>query len=171
MAGYCEPDDINVGNLMLPEGEARDPFIREASDEIDGKLGWLYVTPIDLSTLKYYERMMLKTICRKIAGGRMITTMAIPDESGSLNAYGARLLKEGLDELHMIASGDVPLSAARADLESPDGTDDGGGHGAMGARTPSITTGDAESPSLQFERAVFGGVPSYFVPGSGEADY
>lgn len=165
--GYCEPDDINVGNLMLPEGESRTPFINEASDEMDGKLGWLYTTPIDVDTLKYYERMMLKTICRKIAGGRMITTMAIPDESGSLNAYGARLLKEGLDELHMIASGDVPLSAARADLESPDGTDDAGGLGAIGGRTPSIKNGDSESLVDQFERQVFRGVRSYAMPGDG----
>jgi hypothetical protein len=163
--GYCEPDDINVGNLMLPEGESRQPFIDEASDEIDGKLGWLYQTPIDLDSLKYYERMMLKTICRKLAGGRMITTMAIPDESGSLNAYGARLLKEGLDELHAIASGDVPLSAARADLEGDSTSPDGGGHGAVGARTPSVSGHDSESLVAQFERSVYGGVPSYAVPG------
>ena len=161
---YCEPDDINVGNLMLPEGEARAPFISEASDEIDGKLGWLYATPIDVDSLKYYERMMLKTICRKIAGGRMITTMAIPDESGSLNAYGARLLKEGLDELHLIASGDVPLSAARADLEG-DSSPDVGGQGAQDARKPSIPGDDSESLVSQFEKSIFGGRPSYAVPG------
>lgn len=161
---YCSPDDINVGNLMLPEGESRQPFIEEASDEMDGKLGWLYVTPIDLDSLKHYERMMLKTICRKIAGGRMITTMAMPDESGTLNALGARLLKEGLDELHMLASGDVPLSAARADLEG-DGGPDAGGHGATGARTPSIFNTDSESLVGQFEKAVYGSRRSYVVPG------
>lgn len=165
MANYCEPEDLNFGNLMLPEGEARAPFITEASEEIDAKLGWIYATPINMEPLRYHERMILKTICRKIAGGRMVTTMAIPDESGSLNAYGSRLLKEGLDELHMLASGDVPLSAPRADLETATDEADTGGIGAPGARTPSVSNYDSESPTLQFERAVFGGVPSYFVPG------
>lgn len=163
--GYCEPDDINIGNLMLPDGEQREPYITEASEEIDGKLGWLYATPIDVETLKYHERMMLKTVCRKIASGRMITTLAIPDESGSLNAYGARLLKEGLDELHALADGSVPLSAARADLEGAVGTDDAGGHGAQGARMPSVSGYDSESLVSQFEKSVFGGRPSYAVPG------
>ena len=97
MAGYCEPDDLNMGNLMLPEGEVRAPFITEASEEMDGKLRWLYATPIDMDGIKYHERMMLKTICRKLATGRMVTTLAIPDEGGSVNAYGLRLIEEGLD--------------------------------------------------------------------------
>ena len=155
---YCQPEDINVGNLMLPEGESRLPFISEASEEIDAKLGWLYATPINVELLKYHEQMLLKTICRKIATGRMVTTLAIPEESGGLNAYGLRMIQEGLDELHIIACGDVPLSAQRADYVEDGGTDTSG-IGAEGSRTPSVINQDSESLINGFNKTVYGGVP------------
>lgn len=159
MTTYCQPEDINVGNLMLPDGDSRVPFITEAQDEMDGKLGWMYKTPIDVSKVLYHERLMLKTICRKLATGRMVTTLAIPDESGSLHAYGRGMIREALDELHQIASGDVALSAERADLMKPGDEPDPTGIGAMNARRPTVYNPDSESAVTAFNHTVFGGRP------------
>jgi hypothetical protein len=157
---YCTPADINLGNLMYAD-EGLEAYINEAADEIDGKLGWLYQTPIDMDIVPRHEAKMLKTICRKIATGRAISTLAIPAENGAQHAYGLRLLQEGLDELHMIAGGDVPLSAPRTDLEGDPNEPDGAGHGAQDARTPTVLVADSESMLTQFHRSVFGGRPSF----------
>lgn len=157
---YCSKDDLNIGNLMIEPG-GLDRYVREACEEIDAKIGWLYETPLDLDTLKDHERKMLKTIARKIATGRAISTLDVPNDGGVQGTYGLRLLQEGLDELHMIAGGDVPLSAKRADLEGDPNEPDVGGHGAHGARVPEAWNADTESPLSAFHRTVFGMRPQF----------
>ena len=160
--GYCEPSDIDLGGMALPNPDPRTGFIASATDEMNAKLGLLYAVPIDTETILEHERLMLKVICYKIASGRMLATYSIPEEGGSVHAYAKRLLDEGMSELHMVANGDYVLSAAKPDLVADDLSPDGSGVAAMGARTPSVYNPDSESAVTAFNNQVFGGVPTRF---------
>jgi len=162
--GYCTPSDLDLSRVIMDDPEETQRFVLQATEEMDSKLGWLYIVPLPMSTMKYHERLLIKTICRKIATGRMILTYAVPDEGGSNHSYGLRLIQEGLDELHMIANGDITLSVARGDQEGSPLDPDAGGVGATHARLPEMFHQDSESLLNGFTKTVHGGIPWYVVP-------
>jgi hypothetical protein len=159
---YCEPGDIQLPHIIEGDMDALKLFIREACDEIDGKLGWIYEVPLDLEALRYHERKLIKTVAVKLARGRYI--LAISSDESQMNATGLRSIQEGLDELHIIASGDIVLTAKQADRESPDDQIDPTGASSMGARKPEMFNVDSESLFNGFNQTVLGGRPYYVVP-------
>lgn len=159
MSGYCSDSDLVVGNLLQSDDSMKTDIIRQVSDEMDGRLGWLYETPIDLDGLRDHEAKLLRGICRKLSLGRLIAVLAIPEEGSSLHALARQYITEGTNDLNVIANGDIVLTAPRSDNEGDPDSPDTGGVGAQGARTPSVSNADSESLVTAFHKQVYGGVP------------
>lgn len=165
---YSKADDLLIGDLILPKNVNRDKVVQDAADEIDAKLGWIYKTPLapcevpagfpeqepEFKHLPRHEQLLLKSINNRLASGRLILSLDTAGQQTTLHAYGYRLQKDALDELHLIANGSVEMTACRA--EGVEGGED---------RVPSIIHHDEESLLLGFEETVMRGVPWYTRPG------
>lgn len=87
-------------------------YCQDATDEIDSVLGFRYVTPFDLTALTTTHRpvaLLIKRICVWLASGRLIMAIATQGEQNTLHAYGASLVKQAIDTLNGIVSGDIIL--------------------------------------------------------------
>lgn len=145
---YCKVEDLLLGDVTVGGNVNRQLYVDQAADEMDSKLGWIYVTPIDVDgeaagpggtppavpVLPRHERLLLKSINAKIATGRLIMAVSINEEGSAVHAYALRLLKEGNDELLMIANGHVLLTAPRSETPVQEAN-----------RVPSVSNLDAES--------------------------
>lgn len=162
---YSEVTDLLLGDTILGGGVDPQKFVDAAADEMDSKLGWLYATPINVLgdplaippvvALPRHEALLLKGINNKLASGRLILTLDIAGEGTTLHAYGARLVKEAMDELLLLANGTLDLSAPRTILADA----------AVIDRTPAVLNIDEESLLAPFVNTVHRGRPWYAEPG------
>lgn len=109
---YCDADDLLIGSVPVHSDVDPNKYIKDATNEIDAALGSRYTTPFDLtdaSLLKRHSRLLIARICVHIASGRLVLALAIPGEDSQPNAYGMMLLKQGLDALNVLASGEATL--------------------------------------------------------------
>lgn len=112
---YSTKDDLLTGDIPMPDrfGDGT-KFVDMAADEIDGQIGHIFVTPIELEDLPVNRpaRLLLKKINNLIASGRIITDMAAAGEDRDLHAYGRSLLLEGLDLLNRLSAGRIDIPGA-----------------------------------------------------------
>jgi len=159
---YCAVGDLLLGDVTVGGTINRQLYVDQAADEMDAKLGWLYETPIAEAVEGYegpaldpsmprHEKLLLKNINAKIATARLIMAVSINEEGNAVHAYALRMLKEGNDELLMIANGDLVLTAPR--VETPSGT--------VLTRTPGVVNIDEESLLDPFYNTVNHSWPSY----------
>lgn len=122
---YVEPTDLLLGELTntLPASINASQYLGMTAEEIDSKLGVMYVVPIDVDTLPNSQGSLIKSIHRKLTSGRIIMAATVAHSDTTLHAYAMQLVKEALMELMAIANGDVVLIGA----ERVDG--DGTGRG------------------------------------------
>lgn len=110
---YAATSDLLLGNLPL--GNAVDPerYVNDAAEEIDTKIGFKYITPVDLNTLSQPEQrptlLLLKRLNVYIATGRILITITQPTENNQLNALGQSYLMQAYEVLDAIAAGEYPL--------------------------------------------------------------
>lgn len=156
MTAYCKVTDLLVGDLELSARVDPQAFVDNASDEINSKLGYLYVVPIDTNAVPNFIALRLKSINAKIATGRLIMAITSGGEDDTVNAYGLALYKEGTMDLACIVSGREELTGATA--AATDTSTDG--------NAPSILVADAQSGVDAFydyvNRPVF--VPDFQPP-------
>lgn len=124
---YCTKDDLLTGDVPLA-GKYGDGtnFVNFAADEIDGQIGHIYVTPITyadpLDPKAKPAQLLLKKINILLASGRIMLDMAAGTEDNNLHAYGNSMLREGINLLKMISTGNINLYGANkisAETESP----------------------------------------------------
>ncbi len=166
---YSAVGDLFLGDTILGSGVDPQAFVDGAADEIDSKIGWLYVTPVDLDgdalamppipVLPRHEALLLKGINNKLASGRLILTLDIAGEGTTLHAYGARLVKEAMDELLLIANGALDLSAPRVAIPDADAVN----------RSPGVVNLDEESLLIPFYQTINRN-PWYARPGEARSD-
>lgn len=150
---YSEPDDLLLGDLVVPATIDKGKVVASAAEEIDSKLGFVYALPLRFQTdpppdpddwtgLPIHQQLLLKQMNNKLASGRLILMLDLAGEDTSLHAYGLRLVTEATNEMMMIANGTVDLDAVRlAPLDShPD-------------RAPVVSNHDEESAVEMFEYA------------------
>lgn len=137
--------DMETGSIDLQK------YVDAAADEIDSKLGFLYVLP--LSPLAAVEILLLKDINNKIASGRLILAQYIGGEESALHAYGYSLIREATESLMLLANGVIDLGSVRT--ESP--VDEG--------MAPRAFVYDEESMVTAFEDTVLRGYPRLAQPG------
>ncbi len=114
MAAYCEESDLLTGNIPTHEYIDQPSYIQMAANEIDAALAMRYLVPVVVPALPMYAAtpLMLKTINLKLASGRIITAAASSAEQTEVHAYGLMLIREALEQLRMISTGDYILPGA-----------------------------------------------------------
>lgn len=157
---YCEVGDLLLGGIPLPSYIDPAKQIADAADEIDSKIGYVYVTPIDVSVgsnLARPARLLLKRINSSLATGRLILAVASPEENRNLHAYGWSLVKEATAALDLIASGEAVLEGAIPDPNASEAA----------VTAPLISNLDAESSVEAFYNRIAN--PSYLFGYPGES--
>jgi hypothetical protein len=152
---YVEVNDLLIGELtnVLPSTINAQQYLDMTQDEIDSKLGVIYVVPVNVDTLPNSQGKLLKSIHRKLCSGRILMAATAALSETSVHAYGLQLVKEGLMELMAIANSDVILVGA----ERVDG--DGNARGEIAdaevadplARVPGALVRDEMSGVRMFE--------------------
>lgn len=135
MATYSEVSDLLLGDIPTPKDAEK--WVNDATDEIDSKLGFRYVTPIvvDENVPAYRATpLLLKRINNFIASGRMILAKAASASQQEVNAYGMSMLMDGLAALTQLVNGDITLPGAAFLNE-----------GDVGRSGPQISNLDAQS--------------------------
>jgi len=174
---YCVPGDLPLGQLSgrLPIEISVNSYINSAADHIDGRLGFMYLTPFDvegLGSLPSHQVKLLKGINAKRAAGQIILAATIATEDSVLQQYGLWLIQEADIELQAIQSGEVKLNAP---LVSSDGLplnptadpDDADAY----ARVPTAFVIDKYSPVATFEAYVHQGQDVSWTPRDGSRAY
>lgn len=110
--GYCETDDLLLGDMLLSEDLNRYTYINAAASEIDSRIGYIYELPLNLEALTVAAGSILKNINAKLASGRLILAIAVGGEQQGLHAYGNSLVQEAYAELQLVLSGSLPLDGA-----------------------------------------------------------
>lgn len=162
---YCVAGDLLLGDLVISASVDKNVFIQEAADEIDSKLGFIYklplappgtdpVTPDSWKLLPHHEVLTLKTINVRLATGRLILTLDIAGQETQLHAYGWYLIKEALDDLMIVANGNIDLTATRVGVEA-----------GYADATPRTSNHDDESLLAGFENTIMRGRGWYTRPG------
>ena len=123
---YCSESDLRLGDIAYPSYlGSKDDRIKSGAEEIDIAIGHIYRTPIvvpdplpeDVTRTSY---LTLKKINWLITSGRIILDMAAAGEQETLHAYGMKMLKEGLEMLYSVASGETKLPGIET-LPLPEG--------------------------------------------------
>lgn len=120
---YCTANDLLVGKVPLPSYLDPDKFVQDAADEIDSKIACLYMTPVNTSAggVSRVVELTLKRINSHLASGRLLLSVAAPEEQARTHAYGLFLVKEAEAAIDAIASGEFKLEGALpADGVEPD---------------------------------------------------
>lgn len=112
MAAYCAITDLLVGDLVLGSDVDPQKFVDAAADEINARLGHVYVVPFTFSALALHSQLTLKRINAHLATGRLIMAVAAGGENVALHAYGASMVKSAEDDIYMILSGGYLLTGA-----------------------------------------------------------
>lgn len=144
---YSGTEDLLNGDIpLLPVHGDGSKAITSAAEDIDGQIGHIYVTPVELDDDPEYRptRLLLKKINNLVASGRLIMDMAAAGEDDNNHAYGLFLLKEGQNLLGMVSSGKMVLAGA----ERIDGTTAG-----VNPAAASILNEDDESLVERFYRS------------------
>lgn len=153
---YSEPEDLLTGAIPTPAYLSPAGYVNDAADEIDSKLGFIYVTPIDLDETDDATRparLLLKRINNFLATGRLLMAVASPEEDNQVHAYASRLIAEANSALNDIAKGDIDLGADKLPAQ------------VEPVVTPLVVYGDAESNVEAFYDRVAN--PDYHFPESG----
>jgi len=103
-----------MGELQAPDQKVCQKYVQDAADEIDSKLGFIYVTPIviDPNGEFRHSALLLKRISNFLATGRLILANAASREDQYLNAYGKSLVVEATAALDALLTGTMPLPGA-----------------------------------------------------------
>lgn len=114
MSTYSEVADLLLGEMRQPDNTKLDKYVQDAADEIDSKLGMIYVTPVVIADTTTHRAtiLLLKRINNWLASGRVVLAVAAPSEQQYLHAYGRSLVEQASEALNALASGNSPLPGA-----------------------------------------------------------
>lgn len=115
MAAYSGEEDLLIGDLRVNPRFDLEKVLLDVGEEIDAAIGYIYVTPIDMTEagpVARHSRLLLKKISNYLASGRIILALAIGGEDTTLNAYGLSLVNEAKRDLSGVASGTTVLVGA-----------------------------------------------------------
>ncbi len=114
MATYSEVDDLLLGELTAPDQNICQKYVQDAANEIDSKLGFIYVTPISVSVDGEFRAtaLLLQRINNWLATGRLILANAASREDQYVNAYAKSLIVEADAALVALTNGTMPLPGA-----------------------------------------------------------
>lgn len=112
---YCEVTDLLVGNVPLPAYVDAQKFVDDAADEIDTHICQLYLTRVDVTDptdTSRVAKLFLKRVNAHLASGRLLLSVAAPEEQKQLHAYAKSMVAESLLALEGVESGEYILEGA-----------------------------------------------------------
>lgn len=115
LVAYSEVTDLRHGDIPLQTQHGTgEGFVQDAADDIDAQVGHIYVTPIIVIDIPANRptRLLLKKINNLLASGRLLLDMAAAAEDDNLHSYGLQMLKEGMELLRRVSTGEVILAGA-----------------------------------------------------------
>lgn len=148
---YCNAGDLLIGDIELSSMLSEESFVRDAAQEMDARLGFVYILPI--VGIPAHAQTLLKQINARLASGRLLMSIAAPAEDNSVHRYGEWLIKQAYDDLYAICNGSIILGSATL---APDPT----------PNSASIVNYDEESAFDQFYNTTMGNTPSWWQPGA-----
>jgi hypothetical protein len=148
---YCSENDLLVGDMEFSAATSKESFVRDAANEMDARLGFVYVLPI--TGIPAHAQTLLKMINARLASGRLLMSIAAPAEDDGVHRYGEWLIKEAYNDLHAICNGSIQLAGATSTADPT-------------PRSGASYNHDEESAFDMFENQVMRGVPSWWQPGS-----
>lgn len=150
--GYCEEEDLLLGEMPVSSFISKQKFINDSADEIDVRISRIYVTPIQLTTLNRISKIVLRICNARLASGRILMAQAQANQDDSLHAYAMYLLNEADATLEALEAGRLTLEGAEQheDLQTIAG--------------PTIENLDKDSPVEAFADAFLGGAPPSPLP-------
>lgn len=149
---YCKPQDLLIGDVTLSSVLSRESYVRDAADEMDARLGFVYALPLPLTQLQPHAITLLKMINARLASGRLLMSIAAPAEDDSVHRYGEWLIKSAYEDLYNLCNRTIDLVGATP----------------INDTTPeqvSIYNYDEESAVEQFYNTTMRGQPSWWMPG------
>lgn len=161
--------DLLITNGMTVASGDMEKFIKVAQDEIDSKIGFTYLTPLDIGStntlMPANQKTLIKSIAVRLATGRLIMGTALGGQAETVNAYGLFLIKEAESDLMAIANGQIDLVAQRVDASgSPIGVIPDPSRADPYARTPTAWNSDSTSPVTLFEKNFMTGTDPEILP-------
>lgn len=160
MSAYCEASDLLLGDIVVG-GTSAERWISTAADEMDAKIGYIYVTPVNVTTLPPHQAKLLKNINAKLASGRCLMAAAQGSEDNGVHAYALLLVREATEDLMLIANGEADLTAPRVDEDgAPVDTIEDPTVDDPYARIPTGRSADEYSAITVFEHSFFDGSAS-----------
>ena len=117
---YASVADLMFGSVPVPA--TIDTWLQAADDEIDSKIGHIYITPVSFPATSEARPGMLrlKRIAAMLTTGRAIMSIDAGSEEDAVHQYAMYLLREAQDGISELASGDVALPGVQ--LLSPAST-------------------------------------------------
>lgn len=115
LEAYSEVSDLRHGDIPLQAQHGTgEGFVQDAADDIDAQVGHIYVTPISVVNIPANRptRLLLKKINNLLASGRLLLDMAAAAEDDNLHSYGLQMLKEGMELLRRVSTGEIVLAGA-----------------------------------------------------------
>jgi hypothetical protein len=109
---YCKEQDLLIGDVTLSPVLSRLSYIRDAADEMDARIGFVYLLPLPLTLLQPHAITMLKMINARLASGRLLMSIAAPAEDDGVHRYGEWLIKSAYEDLYNICNRSIDLVGA-----------------------------------------------------------
>lgn len=116
MSTYSAVTDLLVGDLTIGNSVDKDRYVQDATDEIDSRIGFMYVLPI--AGAASHIVLMLKRCANLIGTGRLVLALGAAGEDSSVHAYGESLLREGQMLLSSIECGQLALGTPKVTVQS-----------------------------------------------------
>ncbi len=86
---YCDPADLQLGDITVPATLNVNTFITRASRDVDIALGERYLVPV--TTGSGITPLILRNVSADLASAYIIFSMATPSETNLPNAYALHL--------------------------------------------------------------------------------
>lgn len=127
MPTYSLASDMLLGGIPTPVYADKDKYVQDATDEVDSYIGFLYQTPVDVTSggpTPRPVRLLLKRIANDLATGRYIMAVSGGGQRNTVHAYGKELVDQACAILKKISEGDivlqdVPLLSTATPVSSP----------------------------------------------------
>lgn len=150
---YAAVVDLMLGDIAVSASINLDGIITDASNEIDARLGELYVVP--LAGLTTHHKALIKLICARLATGRLILAVAAGGEDRTLQAYGKSLIDMAYADIDRICARQIVLTGVTESGPS------------QSSSIPAIINADAGSAITAFENfAIRGDYTAWWEPGA-----
>lgn len=105
---YSTISDLFVGDITI-DTATKQQHVDRAADEVDSRLGFMYVTPFTQGALSRPGWLFIQRLANFIASGRLLLEIDQAGEGMMIHAYGKRLLDDAEECISYVLDGKIDL--------------------------------------------------------------